>query len=474
MEANSTTSNSSDVMRHGSRQSSKSLEFAIPYTIASGTFSLFGSVSNLFVMVMLVKFVGLKQNTYLYMFSLFLSDFLYNSLVQPQVSYYQFPASVITPFGMSYIHAASYVCILSGTLNLFFASLDKYIVIKYPFFYGNHITKVHTRIVVFCIWLVCIVLGVLRFFGNVFIKESYPVIVLTSFLLTILTQIMIYVVARNQERRIQELHRSLEHNHPRENIEQSMVERRTSHQNTSKAAKTIGLMLAVYIASWLPVNLYRQHYKWFGGDATVFHKWIKIINLMIQFHSCINPWVFVHRSKDMKIAVTKFLKSTGISCCLQTDEESTVLKIVGSNSNHPTTSAPNKGIQNGVDDNNDVEKMKSFDDKKIIQPSSSGNRVNIEGQVNTTYQKSCENLTGGLHVKNYIANDSDNNILEKVEANSMNESSHIIKVKIEEYKEEMITGFNDSGHKTRRNKISKNENVETRKEDISEESERND
>ena len=282
----------------------------MPYTLASGSFSFVGGVSNVFVMFILVKYVGLKQNTFIYMFSLFLSDLIYNCIVQPQVCYYQFPSAVITIFGLFYIHAAQLVCILSGSASLFFATLDKYVLIRYPYFYGNNITKNITHAVVFGIWLVCISIGIIRFHNILIIKHGYLSLIATLFVLTIMVQIMIFIIARNQDQRIQQLNRSLEHNHPRDDIGQNVAQRRASH-GSNKAAKTIGLLLAVYIASWLPVNIYRLEYHLNGGDSAVYHKWIKIVNLLIQIHSCFNPWMFVARSKEMKVGIAKFLASLG-------------------------------------------------------------------------------------------------------------------------------------------------------------------
>ena len=319
MESINVTANSSGVLPH-SRRSAKTLDFALPYTAASGTFSLVGGGSNVFVMFILLKYVGFKQNTFVYMFSLFFSDFLYNCVVQPQVCYYQFPSSVITPFGMNYIHAASLTCILSASFSLLFASLDQYIFIKLPFSYGSHITKKRTLVVVFGIWLVSFVIGVIRFHNILSVKDGYLIFIAVSFVLTILLQLLIFFTARDHNLRIQQIHRSLEHNHPRGMEETSAVRPVHESEASNKAAKTIGFLLAVFIASWLPVNIYRQEYRWNGGDPKLYHKWVKIINLMIQLHSCINPWVFVLRSKDMKVGVAKFLN--GLRRCFGRERSS--------------------------------------------------------------------------------------------------------------------------------------------------------
>ena len=167
----------------------------------------------------------------------------------------------------------------------------------------------------FGVWFVCLGIAAVRFHNIVLVKDFYLILIAVSFVLTILVQIMIFLTAREHDLRMQQLHRSLEHNHPRGTEEASAVRPR-GNETSNKAAKTIGFLLAVYIATWLPVNIYRQEYRWNGGDLKVYHKWVKIINLMIQLHSCINPWVFVLRSKDMKVEIAKLVNSLILHQCL--------------------------------------------------------------------------------------------------------------------------------------------------------------
>lgn len=375
MDPGNFTSNSSGRMPGRGRRSTKSLDFAIPYTAASATFSLIGGLSNLFVLFILIRYVGLKQNTNVYMLSLFISDFLYNCVVQPQVCYYQFPSSIVTLVGSKYIHAAALVCILTGTLSLFFASLDKFMLINYPFFSAQHITKKKTRVVVVFIWLVCVSVGAVRYHDMLLFKDGYLIMIATSFLLTILIQIMIFVVAREQDKRIQQLHRSLEHNHPRAD------ERIVQRQGSNKAAKTVGLLLAVYIATWLPVNIYRQEYRWNGGDYKVYHRWIKIVNLMIQLHSCINPWIFVLRSKDMKVAVATFFRAV-----LRLGGEANKPSEDGGCGNRKNTTASSGVLSNddgiGGDSKNELNISVESNDKL----STAGNSA--QGLVNASYRNS--------------------------------------------------------------------------------------
>ncbi|XP_028408426.1 uncharacterized protein LOC114530996 [Dendronephthya gigantea] len=178
---------------------------------------------------------------------------------------------------------------------------------------------------------------------------------------------MIYIIARNQDQRIQQLNRSLEHNHPRDDdAGRNVAQSRTSH-NSNKAAKTIGLLLAVYVVSWLPVNVYRLQYRWLGGDHAVYHKWIKIINLLIQLHSCLNPWLFVARSKDMKLGIAKFLPNLGI-CLASGQPSSSANNVIASyirNDNSVRVDGKLNGHENnasGDDDSKKVQKLKKVDE----------------------------------------------------------------------------------------------------------------
>ena len=67
-------------------------------------------------------------------------------------------------------------------------------------------------------------------------------------------------------------------------------------------------MLAIYLLSWAPATLYRVQYNWFGGDHKQFIENVKFVNMLLQLHSCINPYIFMLRTKDVKDGVLKMLR----------------------------------------------------------------------------------------------------------------------------------------------------------------------
>ena len=212
LEKNFTEFSPSNNSHHVGFANSRSLKVAIPFSILSGTFSLLGGISNLFLMIVLIRYVQISQKTYLYMFSLFLSDFLYNVVFQPQVVYYQFPSVARTDAGINFLLFCMLTFLQSGVWNLFLATLDKYMFINYPYVYASHVSQTKTLIVVVAMWLLCIFFGILSMFGHFEVHSFCLWILVVLFLLTFLLQILIFAVARKQLRKIQLINRMLDNN----------------------------------------------------------------------------------------------------------------------------------------------------------------------------------------------------------------------------------------------------------------------
>ena len=74
--------------------------------------------------------------------------------------------------------------------------------------------------------------------------------------------------------------------------------------------------------SWLPVTIYRLEYRINRGNVRTYHAWSKIVNLLIQLHSCINPYIFALRTNDVKLGLAKMRRSLaagGFCKCLFVD-----------------------------------------------------------------------------------------------------------------------------------------------------------
>ena len=291
-----------------------SLKYAIPFSIASGLLSLVGGMTNLFVIALLAKYTQMNQNMDLYIFSLCLSDFFYNVVFQPQVVVRQFAVESATSFEHSFLHGTGTMFLAAGSFSLLSVSFDKYVFIKFPFRYSTHVSKNKTKITIIFVWAISSGLGVLVFFDHTLGYTFYPITIAIIFVFTIIIQILIFVIAKNQHNRIRCLARSLEHNHPSPTLKHRTADRAIIR---TKATKTIGLMLVVYVSSWLPSTLYRLHFKLVGGDVVVFHQWAKIFDVMIQLHSCINPFIYIFRTAEVKLAFQNMLRyyRTRHCCC---------------------------------------------------------------------------------------------------------------------------------------------------------------
>jgi hypothetical protein len=288
------------------RMNTKSLGTFIVFAILTSAFSLFGGLTNIVLMVVLIKYVPVVKKIYVYMISLSLSNVLYNFLWQPQMAYNEFPSTSSTPTSLALRRLSATTFVLAGISSLFMATLDKYIFIRFPFVYVARVSESKTIIAVALIWLFCFSFGILRvvvtFPGN----DVFAGIILLLFLLTVALQLMIFHFARTKRRELQQL--NVLGLNPRNSGEEFRA-----RLFRNKASMTVGLMLAVYIISWLPSTIYRLRIHWFDGVPSKLVTNVKWTKMLLQVHSCINPYVFVFRTKEVRRGVESMLREFGLN-----------------------------------------------------------------------------------------------------------------------------------------------------------------
>lgn len=386
----------------------RSLETAIPFAIASCTLSLFGGLSNLALMVVLQMYVQNSQKNHLYMFSLFASDFFYNFFFAPQVVYQRFPSTTPTQAEIRFLYSSSITFLLTGISSLFLATLYKYIFIRYPFFYASHVSLSNKIFVVAFTWLFGVFCGILRGVFN--FPLDVMVGVMTSVLIsTIALQVSIFTFARKQEKRIQQVNLALQHNSYNRNADRRL--RATSIPN--KAIKTIGLMLAVYLFSWLPSTLYRLQYLAFGGNTRSYITNIKWINLFVQIHSCINPIIFVFRTKDVRVGVETMTRKFGLNRIVPLSSDRGERGATGKASNHFV-----RGGGGRIGENNETTaytRSSNLSSKNIIIP-----------KIKVVDQASNDDKTGINVSKSDITNENDGK-KDQIDKSTRNENKDELK-----------------------------------------------
>ena len=276
---------------------------AVIASLLSSTLALLGALTNGLVMYLIsqIRISQQIQNLDILILSLCFSDFLSSTLVQPQVIPRILARSRI-PAGQSLsLHASSHFTLTSGSLSLLFITFNRYVSIQFPFYYENHISKRKIFGSLVAIYSAAVGIVIWVFFDGQTESVKFPIIIGVIFSLTSIFQIMIFSIVHAQNRKMRRQIAAVQHNH---SIISHMARQRNVQR--TKTNRTILYICAVFIATWLPSTIFRVYYGIYE-NVTLFIQWIHFFNVVIQLHSCINPWLYVLRtSRVKKVLVRSF------------------------------------------------------------------------------------------------------------------------------------------------------------------------
>ena len=150
-------------------------------------------------------------------------------------------------------------------------------------------------LVVSGIWLASFAMGVTAFFKRNLSAAVFPSIIAIIVATIVAIQILIFIIAKKQVDKMKRQSRQ-------------GGEQRAKFVLNMRATKTIALMLAVFLVSWLPSTIFRFFDRLSGGDMMTFHKWMHLLNTLIQIHCTFDPFLYVLRHRRFKTVVTKAFK----------------------------------------------------------------------------------------------------------------------------------------------------------------------
>lgn len=272
------------------------LEIAALTSVVSACLGIFGALANGLVMFLIAQIKRFHQldNLDILVICLCFSDFLSSVVVQPVLITRILSRTRVSPLHSYLIHISTHTTLVMGSLSLLFIALTRYLSIKFPFYYANHITEMKIYCCSAAIVTATAGMIIWIFLDGQSESATFPIIISVIFSIIIILQIMIFLIVYAQNRNTRRQVMAVQHNQS----DTSEMTRLTNAQR-SKTNRTILFICVVFILTWLPSIIFRIFYV-FHRNLTYYIQWVHIFNIIIQLHSCINPWLYVLRTSRIK------------------------------------------------------------------------------------------------------------------------------------------------------------------------------
>ena len=242
---------------------------------------------------------SLRTISNLFLTSLAAADFLVGLVIDPvwisikclrldEESYMQNYSKTI---GYLWIHTT-----VATTFNLCCVTLDRHIAIFHPLRYEYIVTNSRCYVLIATVWFLSLVLPCSRFLANVTVL---PTLWLSFTIITVLIPmvIIIFCSIRNlKAAAIQSKRIVTQHNVPREEAVKSRLK-------NFKAAKTISIVVGLFVVFWLP-SLVTSLVQYFSKRLTWYKVWTPVEGVAFTA-SAINPLVYCLRNDDFYEALTR-------------------------------------------------------------------------------------------------------------------------------------------------------------------------
>uniref|UniRef100_A0A4W3ISK1 Adrenoceptor alpha 1D n=1 Tax=Callorhinchus milii TaxID=7868 RepID=A0A4W3ISK1_CALMI len=288
---------------------------AVVLGLTLALFILFAIVGNIMVILSVACNRQLQTVTNYFIINLAVADLLLASIVLP------FSATLEVLdywcFGRIFCDiwaAVDVLCCTASIMSLCIISIDRYIGVRYSLRYPTIMTEKKAVWILIVLWLSSMVISIGPLLGwkepapddeTVCSITEEPGYALFSSLLSFYLPLMvilvmyfrIYVVARRTTK-------SLEAGNKGQQFRSSLSMRLLKFSREKKAAKTLGIVVGVFILCWLPFFIVLPLVTFCRRLKCFF----KVIFWLGYFNSCINPIIYPCSSKEFKRAFIRLLK----------------------------------------------------------------------------------------------------------------------------------------------------------------------
>ena len=281
----------------------------ISLEVIIGVAAIFG---NTLVLVAMVIYPRLRTVTNCFIASLATADLLVGVIVAPlaALSYLGLPKDYM---GCVLTNSILVVLTQISIFSLVDVAVERFIAIKNPFFYQNHMTTRVAMVIISISWVVAILIGLVPMFGwnlgpmedNVcaFVKVidmRYMVyfnffgFVLTPLIIMFLIYSYIFYIVRQQMAKICAL----------EVVQRTEGKKAESRfKREVKAAKSLAVVIGIFAFCWLPIHILNSISLLCYDPSCAYHYTILLTAILLSHvNSAINPFLYAIGNSQFKIA----------------------------------------------------------------------------------------------------------------------------------------------------------------------------
>lgn len=266
-------------------------EVIVVLSLISAFASLIGSAGNALVLLAVSKYENLRTIPDLFIASLALSDLTVCVLFLP-MSIYHFQHPDAKDENVSFYLAKiffGHLFMVASATNMFAVTIDRIFALRFPFKYIAKMTKMGALTEIAIVWVISLTFGALyacKILSSIYVA-FYSTVLLFG---TIAMYIYIFIVAKRQENRVQDI---------------TMVSEGSSVEK--KVAKTILTVVGVYTVCWLPMLLFPVIVNP-STKPEQFGKGYSWVQTLLACNSAVNPYIYCVRSQKYRRAFAEILK----------------------------------------------------------------------------------------------------------------------------------------------------------------------
>ena len=289
--------NSSVLSTTDTSQYTPSLFTGTVIIIVDGTIAIIGTLGNLLVLTVILVQIRFSTVSNILIANLAAVDLLTDSVLIPgdiyrhacnRMGYCHAPETFVLLHRM----LAQYV-VTAAAVSLFVIAVERFIAIAYPFRYRSLFTRMRAKGCVALTWLSGVVITGIFFGLNIVYIQSVLLIFLV--LVTFFLYVYIFSVALRHERKIATMYAQVPN-----------FQRPTTPPWERKSAKTMAIVLGVYMFCWVPSVVF---YAVVRVDDWLFPRMQSWINSVYYLNGVLNPFIYGVRSEKFRKEVRRLVKS---------------------------------------------------------------------------------------------------------------------------------------------------------------------